>query len=444
MRPPGPTKFAAIARIPRFRNDHLAGFRNGWETYGDLYHVAVAGRDIWVCSNPDLMKEVLVDGRDLWQRIDQTRRGEPFGLRLALGEGLLTTDGVEWLWRRRMINPVFHRELVKGMTATMFDAGEAMLARLGDAARHGRAVNLLAETKHVTQDIISRTMFSSDLDNESGKVGDAVDDALRYVSKRATRLLELPLSPSSKEQRRFDSAMARIDKAVYEGIERRRRSGVAGNDLLGVLLTATDEQTGQRLTDQQIRNEVATIYGAGHETTANALAWAWHELMQRPEVLSRLQEEVDTTDPIDIDALRYTRMVLDETLRFRPPVPLNGRVATARTTLGGFDVAPGSSALLVVNNVHRHPDHWERPETFDPDHFLPEAGAKRHRYAYLPFGAGPHMCIGSGFALIEGTLLLAMMARAFTFESTTPLPRRSVTAVTMKPRSGLPALVSVR
>jgi cytochrome P450 len=444
MRPPGPSNFAAIARIPRFRNDHLAGFRNGWETYGDLYHVGVLGRDIWVCSNPDLMKEVLVDGRDLWKRIDQTRRGEPFGLRLALGEGLLTTDGPAWQWRRRMINPVFHRELVNGMTATMLDAGETMLARLTTAAHEGRAVNLLNETKHVTQDIISRTMFSSDLDDEGGRVGDAVDDALRYVSKRASRLLELPFAVSSKEQHRFDSAMARIDKAVYGGIERRRRSGDTGDDLLGVLLTATDEETGEGLTDQQIRNEVATIYGAGHETTANALAWAWHELMQNPEILERLHEEVDTTDPTDIAGLRYTRMVLDETLRFRPPVPLNGRVATTSTTLGRFEVGPGTSALLVVNNVHRHPDHWESPETFYPDHFLTEASAKRHRYAYLPFGAGPHMCIGSGFALIEGTLLLALMARAFTFEPAAPLPRRSVTAVTMKPRSGLPTLVSPR
>jgi cytochrome P450 len=249
---------------------------------------------------------------------------------------------------------------------------------------------------------------------------------------------------SSKEQRRFDSAMARIDRAVYGGIERRRRSGNSGDDLLGILLTATDQQTGDRLTDQQIRNEVATIYGAGHETTANALAWAWHELMQRPDILDRLHEEVDVTDPTDIDSLRYTRMVLDETLRFRPPVPFNGRVATAATTLGGFDVGRGASSLLVVNNVHRHPDHWENPESFNPDHFLPEVAADRHRYAYLPFGAGPHMCIGSGFALIEGTILLAMMARALNFQPVTPLPRRSVTAVTMKPRSGLPAFVSTR
>lgn len=444
MRPPGPSRLAAIARIPRFYGDHLASFRNGWETFGDLYHIAIAGRDIWVCSNPHQVKEVLVDGRDSWQRIKQTRKGKPFGLRLVLGDGLLTTDGPDWTWRRRLVNPAFHRELVRDMTATMVDAGEAMLARLGAAANEGRAVDLLAETKHVTQDIISRTMFSSDLDDAEGNFGDAVDDALRYVSKRASALVELPFSPPSRDKRRFDAAMARIDRAVYGGIERRRRSGRAGDDLLSILLTATDEKTGQKLTDTQIRNEVATIYGAGHETTANALAWAWHELMQDPEVLDRLQEEADANGPMDVPRLEYTRMVLDETLRFRPPVPINGRVATTPTTLGGFDARAGAAAIIVVNNIHRHPDHWHRPETFDPEHFGPGAGAERHRYAYLPFGAGPHMCIGSGFALIEGTVLLAMMARAFTFQPAAPLPRRSVTTVTMKPRSGLPALVSPR
>ena len=444
MRPPGPGRLASVARIPRFSRDHVAGFRNGWETYGDIYHIGVAGRDIWVCSNPDQMREILIDGRDVWQRIDQTRKGRPFGLRLALGEGLLTTDGAEWLWRRRMINPAFHRELVRAMTSAMYEAGEEMLARLGTAAREQRPVNLLAETKHVTQDIISRTMFSSDLDDAGGKVGDAVDDALRYVSKRASALFELPFTLPSREKRRFDAAMRRIDDAVYGGIERRRRHGSPGHDLLDILLTAEDEETGRRLSDEQIRNEVATIYGAGHETTANALAWAWHELMQNREVLERLQEEVDAADPRDVADLVYTRMVLDETLRFRPPVPFNGRVANSPTVLHDYDVRPGAGAILVVNNVHRHPDHWERPETFNPEHFTAEATAARHRYAYLPFGAGQHMCIGSNFALIEGTLLLAMMARAFTFEPASSLPRRSVTAVTMKPRSGLPALVSPR
>ncbi len=444
MTAPGPGSVAAVLGLPRFFNDQLAGFRYGWETYGDLYHVQFAGWDLWICSSPDQVKEVLVDGRDQWRRIEENRWGRPFGLRLALGEGLLTTDGPAWQWRRRVMNPAFHRELVNDMAATMVGAGKEMSQRLGEAATRSRPIDLLTEMKRVTQDIISRTMFSADLEHEGGRVGSAVDEALDYVARRSRSIVELPLTVPSPAKRRFDAAMRDIDQAVYHSIALRRESGEAGDDLLGLLLQATDEETGRELSDDQIRNEVATVYGAGHETTANALTWAWHELMQTPEILARLHEEVDRIDPMDVGGLQYTRMVFDEALRFRPPVPVNGRVTTKPARLGPHQVAKGATALLIVTNIHRHPDHWEQPEVFDPDHFMPGARAGRHRYAYLPFGAGPHMCIGSNFALLEGVILLAMAAREFTFQPATELPRGQATAVTMKPKGGLPVKVGRR
>lgn len=442
---PGPGRVTALAGIPRFRRDELAGFRYGWETYGDIYHVRMGWRDLWVCSHPDLVHEVLVEGRDNWQRVDSAGRGRNLGLGLALGDGLLTTDGADWQWRRRIVNPAFHRRRIDGMISSMVGCGEQMLERLSDVAARNEPVDLLTEMKRVTQDIISRTMFSTDIAEDVDRIGRAVDQALKYVAKRSRAVVTVPAQWSTPSTRRFRRAMSDLDGAIYRAIGERRRSGVGdGEDLLAMLLEAVDEETGQRLNDKQIRDEVATVYGAGHETTANALTWVWHELMQSPAVLGRLQDEVDNASVWDPGQLEYTRMVLEEILRYRPPVPINGRIAVEATTLGGHRVAAGAIALLIVNNIHRHPDFWDDPEGFQPDRFADDARSDRHRYAWVPFGAGPHLCIGNNFAMIEGTILLAQMAKNFTFESAVQLPRAPSLAVTLKPKGGLQARVHAR
>ena len=434
----------AIARIPRFRRNELEGFRYGWRTHGDLYHVEFGWRDLWICSNPSLVHEVLVAGRDKWQRINELPDGRAFGLKMALGDGLLTTDGDDWQWRRRIVNPAFHRQRIAEMIDTMIDCGERMAERLSKAARSGETVDLLSEMKLVTQDIISRTMFGTDIAADADRIGNAVDEALQYVARRSRALIDVPFDWPTPAKRRFDRALQDLDSAIYSSIRARRESGSSGDDLLGMLLDAVDAETGNALTDEQIRNEVATVYGAGHETTANAVTWAWHELLQAPGILVKLQDEVDSTPGEDVEALEYTRMVLEETLRFRPPVPINGRQATEPTELGGYEVSQGAIALLLTNNMHRHPDHWERPEEFYPDHFKPDVKADRDRYAWTPFGAGPHLCIGNNFAMVEGMVLLSHMARRFTFEPTTPLPRKQALAVTLKPLRGLPVKVRER
>ncbi len=447
MTAPGPTLLSSIAGIPRFRRSELAGFRQGWKRYGDLYHITLGRRDLWVCSHPDLMQDVLVTNRKWWRRIERMPDGTPFGLSLVLGDSVLTTDGAEWQWRRRLINPVFHRQRVDAMATTMVESGRHMLDRLEFAADQDKPVDLLLEMKRVTQDIISQTMFSSDAADDADRIGAAVDDAIQYTARRSRAYVNIPLSWPTPAARRFARANEVIDELIYRDIaERRAGSGPDSDDLLGLLLDTVDEESGRHLTDEQVRNEVATVYGAGHETTANALTWAWHELMQHPSVLGRLQAEVAESGlgdgVIDVEALTFTRAVFEETLRFRPPVPLNARFTPVPTRLGDQEVAPGAVAILVVNNVHRHPDFWERPDEFDPDRFV--GSSDRHRLAWLPFGAGPHLCVGNHFATIEGTLLLALMANRFTFEPAVRLPRSAAVAVTMKPRGGLPVRVKRR
>ena len=443
MTAPGPSLLAAVAGVPRFRRSELGGFRRGWKEHGDLYRIKMGRRDLWVCSHPALMHEVLVAGRDVWGRIERMPNGSPFGLSLVLNDSVLTTDGDEWQWRRRLVNPVFHRPRVEAMAGTMIDCGRQMMGRLDAAAGAGTTIDLLLEMKRVTQDIISRTMFTSDVAADADRIGEAVDESIQYAARRSRAFVNVPLSWPTPAARRFARAQGVLDELIYRTIAERRAGADGGDDLLGVLLNSVDEETGHRLSDEQIRNEVATVYGAGHETTANALAWAWHELIRHRAVEQRLQLEVDGVDieTVRVEHLPFARKVFDETLRYRPPVPVNGRFARQPTRLGGHEVEAGAIALLVVNNVHRHPDFWEQPDQFDPERFTPDQVAARDRFAWLPFGAGPHLCVGNHFATMEGVLLLAMMASRFTFEPMSRLPRHPALAVTMKPQGGLPVRV---
>ena len=429
---------------PRFRNSELAGFRRGWKEHGDVYRVKLGRRDLWVCSHPELMHEVLVAGRDVWGRIERMPNGSPFGLSLVLGDSLLTTDGDEWQWRRRLVNPVFHRGRVDDMAQTMIDCGHQMLQRLDVAAGSGATIDLLTEMKRVTQEIISRTMFSSDVTADADRIGAAVDESIQYAARRSRAFVNVPLSWPTPAARRFAGAQGVLDELIYRNIAERRAAGGGGDDLLGILLDTVDEESGRRLTDQQIRNEVATVYGAGHETTANALTWAWHELIEHPDVLERLQAEVGGMD-VDIGRDRAAD-VHPHGVRRDPPVSAAG--AGQRAVRPDEDqpgraraLRPAPSLCSSSATCTATPISGIGPTSSIRTGSRREASADRHRYAWLPFGAGPHLCVGNHFATMEGVLLLAMMASRFTFEPMVTLPRHPAVAVTMKPRGGLPVRV---
>ena len=217
-----------------------------------------------------------------------------------------------------------------------------------------------------------------------------------------------------------------------------------------MLLDARDEDTGEGMNDEQVRNEVITIYGAGHETTAVALTWTCYALNQHPDVLKALQSEVDTAlqgrtpTMADLPNLPYTLQVFEETLRLFPPVPLSVRMAYEPTQLDGYAVPKNQLVAIGINNMHRHPDFWEQPEAFMPERFAPENKAKLNRIAYLPFFTGPHLCIGSNFALMEGQLLLAMMVQRYAMRMTPNQKVEKEVAITMRPKHGLPVTLQRR
>lgn len=331
----------------------------------------------------------------------------------------------------------------------MVAAGERMLERW-QARPAGEIVNIADEMMQVTLDIITQTMFSADMLSTAGTVGPAVGLTTHFVSQRAVNPINLPLNWPTRRNRAFRQATQTLDRIVYQIIEQRRAEGTTYGDLLDMLLEARDADLGESMSNQQLRDEVLTIFSAGHETTANALSWAWYALAQQPEILARLQAELDSvlqgrTPTIDdLPNLPYTQQVFNEVLRLHPPVPSMPRLVAHDTTLRGYALPGDSLVFISIYNIHRHSEFWTEPKLFNPDRWAGDGHKRQHRLAFMPFGAGPRMCIGNNLSLMEGQLLLALVAQ---YAELRLVPDQQVTpevAVTMRPKGGLKMTIHPR
>jgi cytochrome P450 len=435
--------------VREFNRDPLTFLEQSWKTYGDHFVTRLGPRIMHLVSDPLLAQEALTTRKHILRRSQSFEGGTP--LTYILGLSLITIDGDSWLLKRRMMQPVFHRSNITAMGDKMQSAGDAMLERWSHLAPDF-TVELTKEMKLVTLDIINRTMFSYDIFREVDRIGGVVDSSLEFIAGRAGNPFALParwtIIPSHK---RFWEQRAKLDDYLFRLIHERRAAlaqGVRKNDLLEMLIEAQDADTGEKMNDQQVRDEVSGIYGAGHETTALALTWAWHALNKYPDVLAKLRSEVDAlghdVQADDMPSLPYTLAVIEETMRLYPPVPMTVRVAFAPTELGGASIPKGDLVSIVIRNIHRHPVYWPDPLEFHPERFLPENKASLNRNAYMPFLSGPHMCIGNHFALMEGQLLLAMMVQKYDL---TELPKQSDEgrmAITMRPKYGMPMKIRPR
>lgn len=429
-----------VGNVLGMRRDPVAFIQRGWKKSGDIFSTRLGPRTMYVLSHPQMAQEMLIDKKNIFQRPNMVKGGTI--LAYLLGISVLTIDGELWLTKRRMMQPIFHRQRIQTMGDQMAGAGRQMLERWGQRPP-GEVFDLSREMKLVTLDIINRTMFSTNVLPEVDRIGSTVDVGLHYINDRTRMLLPIPDTWPTPGNRRFQQALATLDEYLYRVIRERRASGQHPGDLLDMLLEARDADTGQGMNDEQVRNEVATIYGAGHETTAVALTWTWYALNQHPVVLAKLQDELDlvlygrTPSLADLPDLPYTLAVLEETMRLYPPVPFTARVALEDSSLAGYPIPKGTFTSVAIYNIHRHPEFWKEPEAFRPERFLPENRASLNRSAYLPFLTGPHLCIGNNFALTEGHLLLAMMAQQYELSL---LPGQKVArdvAVTMRPKGGL-------
>lgn len=298
----------------------------------------------------------------------------------------------------------------------------------------------------MTLEVITQTMFSTSVLDKIEHIAPALNTLLRYAAKSVINPLRIPLFIPTKANREFNAASAVVDEVIYGIIEQHRTQTAVHNDLLDMLLNASDDN-GKLMSDQQIRDEVITIFSAGHETTANLLTWTLYLLARHPDVLAKLRQELDTLvqgeipTAEDLQQLVYTRAVLNESMRLRPPVGIMMRRISRNTELDGYLLKQGRLVIFSIYNIHHHPDFWQQPEQFDPERFLSD---ENRRFSFMPFGTGERVCIGNHFALLESQLLLSMIIQHFDLRLLDTDEAEIEMAVTLKPKGGVPVKLAVR
>ncbi len=401
-----------------------------------MVHLNFPFVDAWMVNDPDLAEEVLVNrARDF----GKTTHGYRV-MRRMLGNGLVTSDGSFWLRQRRIAQPAFHR----GRIATL---AERMTRFTGDALagwQHGASLDIHAEMMRLTLRIVASTLLSADVTAESASVGEAMEELLAQMIWRTTHPFYLPYFVPTPKNRRFAKVKGTLDALVFRFIAEHRATPGAHSDLLTMLMEARDEDTGEGMSDLQLRDEAMTIFLAGHETTANVLSWAFACLSQHPEAEARAREEirsvVDDRTPTAEDAMRlpFLSAVVKETLRLYPPVWVVGRGSLHAQQVGDAALKEGSLLFISPWVFHHDETLWSEPLQWKPERWLSEE--KHHRCAYMPFIVGPRKCIGDSFALLEATLVLAMTLSKFSLHADAmPEPDPSVT---LRPKHGLPMRVS--
>lgn len=445
MRAPSPPGIPLFGHTALFRSDRLDRLTRLSIEHGDVVRLELPGITAHLCSHPDHVERVLVDQHRLFTK--QTRGYDK--LRQFLGNGLVTSEGSFWMRQRRIAQPAFAKKRIAGFASTMARCTAELFDTWDRAAKEGTPRDVHADMMQLTLRIASLTLLSTDPSAHASAVGEALDVVLHEANARINSLVDpLEWLPTPRNLR-YRAASGTLD-GIVRGIIEARRRGEAKDDLLQMLLEARDEETGEGMTDAQLRDEVMTMFLAGHETTANALSWSLWLLSRYPETARRLADEAGDVlgDRLPTDEstglLTHTRRALMESMRLYPPVWILGRSPSEDVRFDGYPVPRGSLVFLSQWVTHRHPRFWDDPEGFDPDRFAPERQKAMHRHQYFPFAAGPRMCIGSGFAMLEGLVVLAMLLRRYRVDV---LPGHRVVPeplVTLRPAHGIRALIHRR
>ncbi|MET0342878.1 MAG: cytochrome P450 [Polyangiales bacterium] len=406
-----------------------------WQAHGDVFAIHAGGMRGVVIADPELIQRVLITNRQNYVK------GPVYdGARKILGDGLITLEGDAWRARRTLAQPAFHRQSLVRLTAIMAESGarffDELARQIGDQPAELDAHRAMVR---LTLDVVVHALFGKGLLDGDEVSYEALSQALEVISDAANGV-PLPEWVPTPHNVKFRRTLRALNGNVHQIITRARQVGEQDGTLLSMLMSAREED-GSPLSDVAIRDEVITLFLAGHETTALTLTWMLVLLKSEPEVLARMVAEVDAVAPdrdpefADIAKLEYVRRVIDETLRLRPAAPMVARNAVQDDVLGGYHVAKGAVVIPYIWGVHRHPAYWRDPLRFDPDRFLPGANKTRHPCSYLPFSSGPRSCIGNSFSLIEAVLLVAQLLRRFTVTIGPVEDVRPVAIGTVRPSS---------
>jgi cytochrome P450 len=425
--PPGRFPFGSLAD---FQRDQLAFYTACARDYGDVVAASFGPRRVVLIYHPDAIEEVLVTRARDFVKSRGTRM-----LRPLLGNGLLLAEGESWLRQRRLMQPAFHRQRLAGYADTMSGYTERTVA----GWREGQTIDLHAELMRLTQSIVAKALFDADVSDRAHAVLDAANVLAEDLGQRLKRFNVLPRWVPTPANVRADRAIRRLDEVVLRIIAERRASDEDRGDLLSILLQAQDADDGTRMTDRQVRDEVMTLFLAGHETTAVALTWAWYLLAQHPEAERRLGDELRavlggrTPTLADVPRLTYADHVVTEAMRLYPPAYAMGREAINATEVAGVPLARGMIVAIPTWTVHRDPRWFDAPDAFRPERWDDERVRALPRFAYFPFGGGPRQCIGNAFATMEAVLLLATIAQRFRLALEPGPPVTPTPYVTLRP-----------
>ena len=442
---PGPRQgpWSRLTMGAQATRDPLAFFGELQRTYGNFVHLRFGPYRYLMVNDPEAIKHVLVDNPRNYVKSPTYR-----GLRAVLGQGLITSEGDFWRRQRKLAQPAFHRERLSDFARTMVETTRSMLARWALLPSRS-TIDVHTEMMRVTLDIVGRTLMSRSLDDQSQGIGVDMATLERTVAHLGGQLFPIPLWVPTPVNVRLRRARKSLDVTVFGLIEDRRRNMAgAPRDLLTMLMEARDEDTGEAMSDTQLRDEVLTIVTAGHETTANALSWTFYLLSKHPDVARKVYEEVSRVlgdrEPAleDLSKMPYGAAVIQEAMRVFPPVWAVEREAVGDDEVGGYHVSKGTLLGIFPWVLHRDPSIWENPEGFDPERFL--GPSSRPRYAYIPFGGGPRICIGNAFALMEAHVILAMVVAQHRLELVSGARIVPEPLVTLRPHGGVPMVLLPR
>jgi cytochrome P450 len=440
--PPGPKGKLLGGNFTAFRRDSLAYLQQATSDFGDVVYLRFGPQDVFFLNHPDYIKDVLVTHHQSFMKGRALQRAKRL-----LGEGLLTSEGDFHRRQRRLAQPAFHRGRISSYGTVMTDYA----ARTASRWRDGETLDISQEMMRLTLAIVGKTLFDTDVEAEADEIGAALTSVMELFDFLLLPFSELLEHFPLPHVRRFQKAKERLDATIYRIIEERRLSDQDRGDLLSMLLAARDEEgDGGQMTDLQVRDEVMTLFLAGHETTANAMTWTWYLLSQHPDVEAKLHAELDAVlegrPPTveDVPRLRYTEMVLAESMRLYPPAWAIGRLALKDQDIGGYTIPAKALVLLSPYVTHRDARYFPDPVRFDPERWTPEARESRPQFAYYPFGGGPRRCIGEGFAWMEGILLISALARNWRMRLVPDHKVETMAVITLRPKHGMRMTVEKR
>lgn len=445
QRPPGPHGGIYGARnLIEFQRDTLGFLTRTAETYGALAYFRMAAFHFYLVNNPAYVHELLIKQAnkiEKWSRQTATWAN-------AVGASTLTMEGEPWKRHRRILNPSFQASVVKRYRDIVITHTERRL----DQWQDGQVIEMMFEMMRTTMGIIADIIFSvRDLERDAADLNQALTAVFEVLTARTTAFQQLPAWLPTRDNLRIAAATRTIENFIMPLIRQRRAEGKDYGDVLSDLIAARDEETGTQLSDREICNELKTLFGAGHETTALMLMWTLYLLAQNPDVEEKLYDEVRKIlgdrlpNSEDIKAMPYTEKVLLESMRLYPPAwSLMVREAKDDLVLGGTIIPKGSVILIPMWTVHRDPRLYLDPLRFDPERFDGDWKRRYPTYAYFPFGGGPHVCLGAHLAMFEGQLMLPMMVQRFRFEYVAQPEITLQALLTLRPKGGLKLRVVAR